>query len=151
GGRRPRRCDPARRDGRPRRASARLDEAARRLELVPAALARMAAAHEPRTHPPPRADARSRRARTDHRLNNPESKETTMIVEYIRYKIDPSRSEEFDDAYRRAGVLLDASPHCLSWELARCVDDPGKQIVRIAWDSVEGHLEGFRKSADFTP
>ena len=74
-----------------------------------------------------------------------------MIVEYIRYTIDPSRTEEFDDAYRRAGTLLDASPHCLSWEVTRCVDDPGKQIVRIEWDSVEGHLEGFRRSSDFKP
>ena len=44
-----------------------------------------------------------------------------MIVEYIRYKIDPARIDEFDDAYRRAGELLDASPHCLRWEAARCV------------------------------
>jgi hypothetical protein len=28
-----------------------------------------------------------------------------MIVEYIRYKIDPNRNEEFDEAYRRAGAL----------------------------------------------
>jgi heme-degrading monooxygenase HmoA len=74
-----------------------------------------------------------------------------MIVEYIRYKIDPSENGEFDDAYRRAGVLLDASPHCQRWEAARCVDEPDKQIVRIEWDSLEGHLQGFRQSADFKP
>jgi hypothetical protein len=50
-----------------------------------------------------------------------------MIVEYIRYKIDPSRNNEFDEAYRRAGALLDASPHCQAWEAARCVDEPEKQ------------------------
>jgi heme-degrading monooxygenase HmoA len=72
-----------------------------------------------------------------------------MIVEYIRYKIDPSRNDEFDEAYRRAGELLDASPHCQRWESARCVDEPDKQIVRIEWDSTEGHLQGFRKSEDF--
>jgi quinol monooxygenase YgiN len=74
-----------------------------------------------------------------------------MIVEYIRYKFDPSRSGEFDDAYRRAGMLLEASPNCERWEISRCVDEPGKQIVRIEWDSVEGHLQGFRQSADFKP
>jgi heme-degrading monooxygenase HmoA len=74
-----------------------------------------------------------------------------MIVEYIRYKIDPSRTEEFDEAYRRAGKLLDASPNCRHWETARCVDEPDKQIVRIEWDSIEGHLQGFRRSADFKP
>jgi heme-degrading monooxygenase HmoA len=72
-----------------------------------------------------------------------------MIVEYIRYKIDPSRNHEFDEAYRRAGALLDASPHCERWQVARCIDEPEKQIVRIEWDSVEGHLQGFRKSPDF--
>jgi heme-degrading monooxygenase HmoA len=74
-----------------------------------------------------------------------------MIVEYIRYTIDPGRNAEFDQAYRRAGALLDASPHCQGWEAARCVDEPGKQIVRIEWDSAEGHLQGFRQSADFKP
>ena len=74
-----------------------------------------------------------------------------MIVEYIRYKIDTSRNDEFDDTYRRAGTLLDASPHCQRWEAARCVDEPDKQIVRIEWDSAEGHLQGFRQSPDVKP
>src|SRR5437667_12848782 len=74
-----------------------------------------------------------------------------MIVEYIRYKIDPTRNDEFEDSYRRAGELLDASPHCLRWEAARCVDQPDKQIVRIEWDSADGHLQGFRRSPDFKP
>jgi quinol monooxygenase YgiN len=74
-----------------------------------------------------------------------------MIVEYIRYTIDPSRADEFDDAYRRAGALLDASPHCLRWEAARRVDEPEKQIVRIEWDSADGHMQGFRQSTDFKP
>jgi quinol monooxygenase YgiN len=74
-----------------------------------------------------------------------------MIVEYIRYKIDPSRNDEFDEAYRRAGTLLDASANCQRWEAARSVDDPEKQIVRIEWDSAEGHLQGFRQSAAFKP
>lgn len=74
-----------------------------------------------------------------------------MIVEYIRYKIDPSRYYEFDQAYRRAGTFLDASPHCQRWEAARCVDEPEKRVVRIEWDSAEGHLQGFRQSPDFKP
>ena len=74
-----------------------------------------------------------------------------MIVEYIRYKIDRARTGEFDEAYRRGGELLDASPHCLRWEASRSVEDPEKQIVRIEWDSAEGHVQGFRQSDDFKP
>jgi hypothetical protein len=51
-----------------------------------------------------------------------------MIVECIRYKIDPSRTGEFDKAYRRAGALLDASLHCRRWEASRCVDEHEKQM-----------------------
>jgi hypothetical protein len=43
------------------------------------------------------------------------------------------------------------SPHWRRWEAARCLDEPEKQIVRIEWDSAEGHLQGFRQSADFKP
>jgi heme-degrading monooxygenase HmoA len=74
-----------------------------------------------------------------------------MIVEYIRYQIDADRRSEFDDAYRRAGALLDGSPHCQRWEAAHCVEEPDKHIVRIEWDSAEGHLQGFRQSPDFKP
>jgi hypothetical protein len=78
-------------------------------------------------------------------------KETTDVVEHIRYAIDPSRNDDSDEAYLCAGALLDASPHCQHWEAARSVDEPGKQIVRIEWDSAEGHLQGFRQSAEFKP
>jgi len=74
-----------------------------------------------------------------------------MILEYIRYRIDPDRVDAFDEAYKRAGEFLDASPHCRCWEVARSVDAPERQIVRIEWDSTEGHLEGFRKSDAFGP
>jgi quinol monooxygenase YgiN len=74
-----------------------------------------------------------------------------MIVEYIRYKIDPSRTGEFEAAYRRAGALLEASPHCQRWETACAVDEPEMHVVRIEWDSVEGHMHGFRQSSEFKP
>jgi hypothetical protein len=74
-----------------------------------------------------------------------------MIVEYIRYNIDPSRNGEFDAAYRRAGVLLDASPHCQRWEAARCVEQPERQIVRIEWDSVEGTCRGSGEAEISSP
>lgn len=74
-----------------------------------------------------------------------------MIVEYIRYKTEPGGREKFIDAYRRGAAHLDASPHCLAYEITECADEPGRFIVRIEWASPEAHLEGFRKGADFPP
>ncbi|MYW64772.1 antibiotic biosynthesis monooxygenase [Streptomyces sp. SID8379] len=71
---------------------------------------------------------------------------TTQTVEYIRYRIPEARSAEFLAAYTRAARHLAASPHCVSYELARCEDDFGHFILRIIWTSTEDHLEGFRTS-----
>ena len=79
-----------------------------------------------------------------------------MIVEYIRYKLTPSPAESgesavdaFVTAYRAAAPSLDASPHCLGYELSRCVEEEDRYILRIEWDSVEGHLAGFRRGPEF--
>jgi len=72
-----------------------------------------------------------------------------VIVEYIRYSIDEGRAEAFEEAYRRAAESLRASAHCERYEVSRCSEDPTQRVVRIEWDSEEGHLSGFRRSTEF--
>lgn len=33
--------------------------------------------------------------------------------------------------------------------MSRCDEDPSQHIVRIEWDSEQGHLSGFRQSPEF--
>lgn len=72
-----------------------------------------------------------------------------MIVEYIRYRVSESELERFLAAYRDAAQELQASPHCLGYEVTRCAEQPSEHVVRILWDSAEGHLKGFRGSTIF--
>src|SRR5919108_633662 len=72
-----------------------------------------------------------------------------MIVEYIRYKIEKKRQREFEQAYENAAESLKASPHCLKYELSHCIEEPNNYILRIEWDSQDGHLKGFRASPKF--
>jgi len=72
-----------------------------------------------------------------------------MVIEYIRYQVPAARHEEFLGAYRSAGQELGASPHCIRYEISQGVEEPDNFIVRIEWDSVEGHEKGFRSSAEF--
>ncbi len=74
-----------------------------------------------------------------------------MIVEYIRYALTAHAGPELEAAYARAEASLAASPHALAWELARCADDPGAYVLRIEWDSAEGHMQGFRRGPHFPP
>src|SRR5688572_15028882 len=72
-----------------------------------------------------------------------------MVIEYIRYEVTDANA--LVRAYEEASRALDASPHCLSYELSRCAEEPSWFLLRIEWDSTEGHLQGFRKSAEFGP
>jgi quinol monooxygenase YgiN len=72
-----------------------------------------------------------------------------VVVEYIRYSIDNERSKAFADAYRRAAEALEASEHCERFEVSRCSEDQTQHVVRIEWDSEEGHMSGFRQSPEF--
>ena len=72
-----------------------------------------------------------------------------MIIEYVRYRIDPTQAEQFEADYARAAEHLAASPHCVGYELARCEEDPDRYVLRVRWDSLVGHLEGFRRSDRF--
>jgi quinol monooxygenase YgiN len=72
-----------------------------------------------------------------------------MIVEYTRYKIDETRRETFETAYKTACASLEASSHCLAYEFSHCTEDPEHYTLRIEWDSEEGHLKGFRTSPEF--
>jgi quinol monooxygenase YgiN len=72
-----------------------------------------------------------------------------MIVEVIRYRIAAGQEAAFEDAYRQAQQQLTDSPHCLGYQLIRCLKDRSRYVLLIRWDSVQGHLQGFRGSAAF--
>ena len=72
-----------------------------------------------------------------------------MVVEYIRYTIDEGRAEAFQQAYGRAAEALEASENCERYEVTRCTEELTQYVVRIEWDSEEGHLSGFRESPEF--
>lgn len=72
-----------------------------------------------------------------------------MIVEYIRYTIPEAQRPAFEQAYSQAQAALLASPHCLRYELSQCVEEADSYILRIEWDSLHGHMQGFRSSPDF--
>lgn len=72
-----------------------------------------------------------------------------MVVEYIRYSVPADRAGEFQAAYERAGKILDGDPHCLRYEVTQGVEEPAHFVVRIEWDSIEGHEQGFRNSPGF--
>ena len=71
------------------------------------------------------------------------------MIEYIRYSIPTDQGTAFQAAYRAAGDALEHSSHHRGHEVSRCIEEPERWVVRIEWDSTEGHLKGFRGSPEF--
>lgn len=72
-----------------------------------------------------------------------------MIVEYIRYEMPEGEGDALLGAYETGCESLRASSHCLGYELTRCEEAKDTFVLRILWDSADGHMQGFRKSAEF--
>lgn len=61
-----------------------------------------------------------------------------MIYEVVVQSIDPARRDEHIEAYRRAWQEADFE----GWrggKILTSVEDPGRVILLIEWDSVEAH------------
>lgn len=72
-----------------------------------------------------------------------------MIVEYVRYEVPAARHVEFLEAYRAAAAQLASSVQCQRYEISQGIEEPDNFIVRIEWDSVERHEQGFRSCPEF--
>ena len=69
-----------------------------------------------------------------------------MVVEYTRYQVDQAGQDAFGCAYTEAQASLRDSSQCVGWELSRATEEPSSYILRIEWDSADGHMLGFRGS-----
>jgi quinol monooxygenase YgiN len=72
-------------------------------------------------------------------------------MEIIRYTIAADQHANFEEAYKRAGKLLDASTYCLGYEVIHGEEEPDHYIVIIDWTSTQDHMTGFRNSPQFMP
>jgi heme-degrading monooxygenase HmoA len=81
---------------------------------------------------------------------NQDTMNKNYSVEIIRYNIPANQRTNFQEAYEKAGTILQSSPFCLAYEVTHGTDEPQHYIVRIHWTSVDDHLNGFRKSKEFS-
>ena len=72
-------------------------------------------------------------------------------VEIIRYTITPDLHSNFEEAYKKAGKLLEESSYCLAYQVIHGEEESDHYIVIIDWTSTQDHMNGFRQSPQFMP
>ena len=63
-----------------------------------------------------------------------------MFIERAEIPVKPGMEDAFAAAMAKRGTaILAAAPGCTSVRVGRGVDNPGKFILLLEWDSVESH------------
>ena len=63
------------------------------------------------------------------------------------FEIDPRRTGEFEKEFAEGIRLLGAAPGSGGARLERCVEDAGRYLLWVEWDSLEAHVVHFRQSS----
>jgi heme-degrading monooxygenase HmoA len=69
-----------------------------------------------------------------------------MIVEHALLRIRDGEAAAFEEAMRGAVPLIAASPGFHDIEVRPSVQAPGFYLLRVRWDNVDSHRDGFRQS-----
>jgi heme-degrading monooxygenase HmoA len=73
----------------------------------------------------------------------------TVILETATFAIGPGESEGFEAAFAEAKTVIAAARGFRDATLHRSIEDPGRYVLLVRWDTLEDHTEGFRGSAAF--
>jgi heme-degrading monooxygenase HmoA len=72
-----------------------------------------------------------------------------VILEVAILNVRPGQQQAFEAAFAEARHIIAASPGCLSHQLQRCVEAPGRYLLLVQWRTLEDHTVGFRQSAAY--
>ena len=75
-------------------------------------------------------------------MNNPEPiRETKMLLECAEILIKEGQEDGFSTAMRDTGIQLLASvPGVISVNVGRGVENPGKFMLLVEWESMDAHI-----------
>ena len=72
-----------------------------------------------------------------------------MIFEIASIEVKEGLGESFETGVAKALPLFLRANGCRSLTLERSIETPSRYRLVVGWDTVEDHVEGFRRSDDF--
>ena len=72
-----------------------------------------------------------------------------MILEAAMLHVKSGMDRDFELAFRQASQIISRMDGCISHQLHRCLEVPGRYLLLVQWTDIESHTVGFRQSADY--
>ena len=72
-----------------------------------------------------------------------------MILECASIKIKNNQQSDFEQTFKVAINLIIKSKGYIKHSLKHCIEEPDTYLLMIEWETLEDHMEIFRKSPAF--
>ncbi|MGQ0676363.1 MAG: antibiotic biosynthesis monooxygenase family protein [Rhodospirillales bacterium] len=72
-----------------------------------------------------------------------------MILEVAVFNIKKGQGPAFEKAMAKAKKVISASPGFRGLKISASVENPGRYMLRVCWNTVEDHMVTFRQSDRF--
>jgi heme-degrading monooxygenase HmoA len=72
--------------------------------------------------------------------------DSQMILEAAVLNVRTGEEAAFEAAVKTARPLIAASAGFRSMEVRRCIETPNRYLLLVAWEKLEDHTAGFRRS-----
>ncbi|WP_019274324.1 antibiotic biosynthesis monooxygenase family protein [Vibrio coralliilyticus] len=72
-----------------------------------------------------------------------------MILEVATLDVKPDMEKEFEQNFAKAQATISSMKGYVSHQLQRCIENPGRYILLVNWQTLEDHEIGFRQSAEY--
>ncbi|NRB66010.1 MAG: antibiotic biosynthesis monooxygenase [Vibrio sp.] len=72
-----------------------------------------------------------------------------MILEVAILDVKPDMEKDFEQNFAKAQAIISSMKGYVSHQLQRCIENPGRYILLVNWETLEDHEIGFRQSAEY--
>lgn len=69
-----------------------------------------------------------------------------MILEAAVINIKEGTKDQFEKSFQEAQLVIGQANGYLSHQLQNCLENKNKYLLLVKWQTLEDHMEGFRKS-----
>jgi heme-degrading monooxygenase HmoA len=72
-----------------------------------------------------------------------------MILEVAMLNIKLNLESEFEATFRQASKIISSMNGFIDVELQKCLEQQGKYLLLVKWQTLEDHTVGFRGSSEY--
>ncbi|MEK4031427.1 antibiotic biosynthesis monooxygenase [Pseudobacillus sp. FSL P4-0506] len=72
-----------------------------------------------------------------------------MILEAAMLQVKRGREKEFEKTFKKASTIISSMNGYVNHTLQRCMEEQGKYLLLVNWETLEDHTVGFRESKEY--